>query len=83
MIFIGSKSSEIARTITDYKCGTVVSPDNVNALILAIESYRENENVWFDAQKGSEQAAKVFTPEQSVQIWLEKAHSVYLNGQSK
>ncbi|MAM34362.1 MAG: glycosyltransferase WbuB [Micavibrio sp.] len=83
VIFIGSKSSEIARTITDYKCGTVVSPDNVNALILAIESYRENEKVWFEAQKGAEQAAKVFTPEQSIQIWLEKAQSVVTNGQSK
>ncbi|MGE4313330.1 MAG: glycosyltransferase family 4 protein [Pseudobdellovibrionaceae bacterium] len=76
VIFVGPENSEVARVIEDFKCGTLVHTGDIEALIYAIETYRSNEAFWFAAQKGAEKAAKLMTPEQSIQLWIEKAQMV-------
>lgn len=77
VIFLGPKGSEVAQIIDDFGCGSVIDPDNINALSLAIQNYRESDKFWFKAQRAAIDAAKVMTPEQSIQLWLDKAETIY------
>ncbi len=77
VIFLGPPESEVAKIISDFGCGSVIDPDNINALSLAIQNYRESDTFWFNAQKASIKAAKILTPEQSMQLWLDKAENVF------
>ncbi len=76
VIFLGPEECEVAKIIDDFECGNVIAPQNISALTLAIQNYRESEKYWFDAQKGATKAAKILTPEQSMQLWLDKAETV-------
>lgn len=75
-IFIGPEGSEIAKIIKDFECGEVVSPDNVNALVLAISAMRDDQDVWFSAQKGAIKASRQLTPEQSWSAWIKRMDEV-------
>jgi colanic acid biosynthesis glycosyl transferase WcaI len=72
-ILIGPTLSETAKVINDFKAGKVVSPDDVDGLVAAIKAYRENGEVWFEAHQGAVNARDVFTPQESIEAWMEKA----------
>ena len=71
-IFIGPKSSEIAKVIQDFDCGSVIEPGKEKELVKTIESYRNDEDIWFKHQEGASEAARRFLPEQSWQVWLQR-----------
>ena len=72
-ILIGPKLSETAKVINDFNAGVVVSPDDVDGLVKAIKTYRENGEAWFAAHQGAVNARDVFTPQESIEAWMEKA----------
>ena len=74
VIFIGPEDNEIAQVIKDFQAGTIVPPRNPAALIEAIVKYRSDSDAWFKAKAGSEEAGSVFTPEQSIEEWMKRAH---------
>ena len=69
-IFAGPKNSEISDVITNYKCGSIVSPTDGTALAEAIYNYRTNGDEWFEAQQGALQAAQAYHPSQSLNHWV-------------
>jgi glycosyltransferase involved in cell wall biosynthesis len=75
-IFIGPKHSEIAKIITDFDCGCAIEQGDKEALIKAIENYRNDEDIWFKHQEGASEAARRFVPEQSWQVWLQRMQSL-------
>jgi len=76
VLFLGPEECEVGQIIDDYGCGTVIAPDNLNGFLMAVQSYRESSSYWDRAHKGAVKAAKVLTPEQSLQLWLDKMQSI-------
>ncbi len=79
-IFAGPEHSEIATAINYFKAGTVVAPDNAEALAAAIYKYRHDGEAWFNAQEGALQAAQAYHPSQSLQSWVDLLEGVVNNG---
>jgi colanic acid biosynthesis glycosyl transferase WcaI len=75
-ILISSEDTEIAKTILDYKAGSVLPPQDPKALAQVILDYRHSEEKWVNAQQGAQRAAHDFAPETSLSIWLAKARDV-------
>ncbi len=78
-ILIGPEQSETAKVIHDFEAGTVVAQGDVDALVSAITKYRENGKAWFEAHRGAVNARGVFTPQGSIDAWMEKAWDVVKN----
>ena len=75
-ILIGSKQSETAKVIRDFETGCVVAQGDVDGLVEAIKKYRENGEAWFEAHRGAVNARDVFTPQESIEAWMEKAWDI-------
>ena len=78
-IFIGPEQSETAKVIHDFETGEVVAQGDVEGLVNAITKYRENGAAWFEAHRGAVNARDVFTPQGSIEAWMEKAWDVVKN----
>tara|TARA_B100001989_G_scaffold252701_1_gene235748 strand:- start:591 stop:1751 length:1161 start_codon:yes stop_codon:yes gene_type:complete len=72
-IFIGPENSEVTEIIKEYECGLLVSNDSAELLAEAILYYRDNEEAWFGAHKGTVKARKKYNPENSIDTWLDFA----------
>ncbi len=72
-IFIGPQQSETAKVIRDFETGCVVSSGDAQGLLDAIVTYRENGETWFAAHRGAVIARDVYTPQESIEAWMEHA----------
>lgn len=72
VIFVGPEGNETAQVIRDFKTGTVVPQGDAEQLANAIRKFRYDSQVWFNAQQGSHEAGRIFTPEQSCAVWVER-----------
>lgn len=75
-IFVGPDTTETARIIKDFNAGTVVAEGDAAGLAEAIRAYRYNSKTWFSAHEGAAEAGRIFTPEQSINAWIERARDV-------
>ena len=78
-ILIGPKQSETAKVIRDFETGCVVPQADVDGLVQAITKYRESGEAWFEAHRGAVNARDVFTPQESIEAWMEKAWDLVKN----
>jgi colanic acid biosynthesis glycosyl transferase WcaI len=72
-VYVGPKDTEIARVISDYRAGDIVTPGEAAQLADAILRYRMDGQAWFDAQQGALLAGKTFYAAPSVDIWMKRA----------
>lgn len=70
-IFAGPRNSEIANVIENFSAGSVVSPNDGQALADIIYKYRHEGDVWFGAQEGALRAAQAYYPHHSLQMWVD------------
>ncbi|PCI98578.1 MAG: glycosyltransferase WbuB [Alphaproteobacteria bacterium] len=75
-IFVGPVQSEVAKVIRDFSTGLVVATDDVDNLVNAIKHFRESGEAWFEAHRGAVQAREVFTPQKSIEAWMDCAWDV-------
>ena len=75
-IMIGPAHSEAAKVIIDYGAGVVLPQGDADKLAQAILHYRNSGDDWFAAQEGSANAGKVFVPQASVSVWIERAQAL-------
>ena len=62
--------------IRDFETGCEVAQGDVDGLVEAIKKYRENGEAWFEAHRGAVNARDVFTPQESIEAWMEKAWDI-------
>ena len=75
-IFVGPVHSEVAKVIRDFSTGLVVATDDVDNLVNAIQHFRESGEAWFEAHRGAVRAREVFTPQKSIEAWMDCAWDV-------
>ncbi len=72
-IFIGPDTSETAKVITEFGAGSVVAQGQDKKLAETIRAYRDNGDLWFEAQKGALKASQHFFPSHSISSWIKGA----------
>jgi colanic acid biosynthesis glycosyl transferase WcaI len=72
-IFVGPPQCEVARVISDFKAGKVVSQGDAETLAFTIISYRNNVDAWMAAHQGAGQAGRIFVPDESIAAWIKRA----------
>lgn len=72
-VFIGPEHCETAKVIRDFETGEVVPQNDAQKLIDTILRFRENGGAWFEAHRGAVQAREVFTPQESIEAWMQRA----------
>lgn len=75
-VFVGPVQSEVAKVIQDFSTGLVVATDDVENLVNAIQHFRESGEAWFEAHRGAVRAREVFTPQKSIEAWMDCAWDV-------
>jgi hypothetical protein len=75
-VFIGPVHSEAARVINEFHAGAVIPQGQGAMLAEAIRHFREDGKLWFDARDGAIEAGRVFTPEQSIKAWTDRAQAI-------
>lgn len=75
-IFIGPAQNEITKLIKSYRAGSVLSNLSAKRLAKLIIRYRMNSDAWFSAHEGAIKAGEIFTPEESMKAWFERAQKV-------
>lgn len=75
-ILVGPEQSETARIIEDYHAGAVVGQGQAEKLAEIIKEYRNSSDRWFAAHEGATRAGRVFMPEESMRVWLQRARDV-------
>ncbi len=72
-IFIGPEQCECAKVIRDYGAGVVVPQSDAKTLFKAIKTFRESGEAWFGAHNGALKAREVYTPDNLIDAWIERA----------
>ena len=72
-IFIGPSQTETAKVIKDFKTGKIISQGDAEGLAEAITHYRMSGEEWFAAHGGAARARDVFSPDESIETWMERA----------
>ena len=72
-ILVGSKLSETAKVLRDFKAGEVVVQGDADALVAAILKFRESGDEWFLAHRGAVRAREVYAPQNTIEQWMEHA----------
>jgi colanic acid biosynthesis glycosyl transferase WcaI len=75
-ILVGPEHSEAGRLLLDFGAGKVVPQGEPEQLASVIRAFREDSDVWFRAEQGARQAGEIFTPEESLRAWIERARIV-------
>lgn len=75
-IFVGPVQSEVAKVIRDFSTGLVVATDDVENLVNAIKHFRESGEAWFESHRGAVRAREVYTPQKSIEAWMDCAWDV-------
>lgn len=72
-IFIGPDNSETAKVIHEFGAGTVIPQGHAKRLAEEILKFRNDGNVWFEAQNGALRAGAQFVPANSISSWIKGA----------
>ena len=75
-IFVGPKSSEVAKVINDYGAGLVVDNNDAENLVAAILHFREDQDAWYKAHNGAIHAREAFTPNASIEAFIKHVSGV-------
>jgi colanic acid biosynthesis glycosyl transferase WcaI len=75
-ILVGPEQSETARIIEDFHAGAVVPQGQAQKLAKIIREYRNSGDAWFAAHEGAARAGRLFVPEESFRVWLQRARDV-------
>ncbi len=75
-ILVGPEQSETARIIEDFHAGAVVPQGQAQKLAKTIREYRNSGDAWFAAHEGAARAGRLFVPEESFRVWLQRARDV-------
>ncbi|MFA5592624.1 MAG: glycosyltransferase family 4 protein [Anaerovoracaceae bacterium] len=74
-IYVGPPDTEIGRVIRDYGCGAIVPQGDGKTLAQAILYFRNDADVWFNAQQGAEAAALDARPVKSILSIMKEAET--------
>ena len=81
-IFLGPAASEAAKTIRDYKAGTVMPQGRPQKLAEQIQTYVQDAQLWYAAHQGAIAASEIYTPKQSIRAWIKRAKSIVESDQN-
>lgn len=70
IVCIASRESEMGQLMSEYPCGDIVAPDNINQLQDYILKYRHDRHEWFNAHQAAIKAHIKFNHDTAREKWL-------------
>jgi glycosyltransferase involved in cell wall biosynthesis len=75
-LFVGPMHAEAAKVVSDFQAGAVIPQGQPAMLAQSIAHFMRDGKAWFHAQEGAIEAGRVFTPDESIRAWMQRAHDV-------
>lgn len=77
VVYVGPEQSEVGLVIKETACGLIAPSQDKKAFVDAILAFRNDPDLWFNAQEGAIKARETYNPAKSLVKWEETLDRVY------